>query len=105
MNTGAVNFEYEWMADGSLRLRFLSQDEEILGQQMVAAEGLQALQMLIVFAVAKAADVEPEKIRTMLRSSGMDVDPDTMIELIESVRVRSGITPEGDIGLYTIEDD
>lgn len=103
MNT-AVHFEYEWMADGSLRLRFLDREDRILGQQMVAAEGLQALQMLIAFAVAKAADVEPETISAMLRGCGMDADLDAVIDLIKAVRVRSEVTPEGTIGLESIED-
>jgi hypothetical protein len=101
----AVNFEYEWMMDGSLRLRFLDREDRILGQQVVAAEGLQALGILIAFAAAKAAEVEPEKISAMLRGSGLDVDPDTVIDMIEAVRVRAGITPEGNIGLESIEDE
>ena len=104
MNT-AVNFESEWLSDGSLRLRFLDREDRILCQQMVAAEGLQALQILIAFAGAKAAGVEPEKIMAMLRGSGLEVDPDTMIDLIEAVRVRAGITPDGNIGVESIEDD
>ena len=98
MNTGAANFEYEWMADGSLRLRFLSRDDDILGQDMVAAEGVQALQLLLVLALAKTAKVEPEKIMAMLQSAKLDVDPDFLIEVLEAVRVRTGITPEGTLG-------
>jgi hypothetical protein len=104
MNT-AVNFESEWMADGSLRLRFLDREDRILGQQLVAAEGLQALGILVAFAGAKAAGVEPEKILAMFRGFGLDAGPDTVIDLIEAVRVRAGITPEGNIGLESIEDD
>ena len=99
----AVTFEYEWMADGPLRVRFLDREDRILGQQMVAAEGLQALQMLITFAFAKAADVEPETITAML-SGGGDADPDAVINLMEAVRVRADITSEGDIGLHSIDD-
>jgi hypothetical protein len=105
MIEAAVNFEYEWMSDGSLRLRFLSRDDAILGQQMVAAEGLVALQILIALAVAKAAEVKPEDIMAMLRGSGLDADLDIVIDLIESVRVRAGTTPEGDVGLIRIEED
>ena len=86
----AVNFEYEWMADGSLRLRFLDKENCILGQQLVAAEGLQAISILIAFASAKAADVEPEHILAMFHSFGFDADHDTVIDLIEAVRVRAG---------------
>ena len=50
MNKTAAGFEYEWLSDGSLRLRFLGHEGQILGQQVVAEEGLGPLQILVGFA-------------------------------------------------------
>lgn len=99
----AVNFEYEWMADGSLRLRFLDEQNRIIGQQMVAADGILALQLLAGLAAAKATDVKPETLMAMLHSCGIDAGLDTAESLMESIRVRAGVTPEGSVGVDAIE--
>jgi hypothetical protein len=105
MDSAAVNFEYEWMADGSLRLRFLNKEDRILGQQLVAAEGILALQTIMGLASARASDVEPDQLMHVFRSLGFDVDLEAATTLKEAQRVRAGITPEGNVGLNTIADD
>ena len=98
----AVAFEYEWMADGAIRLRFLDRQDGILGQQIVAAEAMQPLQILIGLAVAKASPVDTGKLLTALRRH-LNVNLETAEAVVESVRVRSGVTPDGNISLEAVE--
>jgi hypothetical protein len=95
----AINFEYEWMADGSLRLRF-SDDEGIVGQQIIAADGLVALHLLLCLAVHRDAD--PEAVLAAFQQAGLDVDGGVTDALLESKRVRAGVTPDGGIGIDAI---
>jgi hypothetical protein len=104
MTSAAVTFEYEWMDDGSLRVRFLNEENAILGQQLVATEGLTALQLLISLAIAKSTDVSPEKMVDIFRTVGIDADLDATAFLQESIRVRAETTPEGNIGIDVVED-
>ena len=63
MNETAVVFEYERMGDGSTRLRFLTRDGWILGQQVVSAKAMLTLQILLSVALSAATAagrIEPE---------------------------------------------
>ena len=102
---GAVTFEYEWMADGSLRIRFLDRNETILGQQVIAAEGLPAFQLLISLATAIAVNADPQTILNVFHQAGVNADLQDITALMECVRVRAATTPEGGVGLNTIDDD
>ena len=104
MTSTAVNFEYEWMNDGSLRLRFMDAEDAILGQQIVGVEALAALQILIGLAAAKSGEVKAETLMAMFNSVGIDADLDTATALKEADRVRAGITPEGNIGVNVVEE-
>lgn len=105
MTSTAVNFEYEWMDDGSLRLRFMNEENALLGQQFVATEGLVPLQLLLSLAMAKANDTDPEDLRVVFRSFGINADFDTTAFLEDAARVRAGITPEGNVGLNLVDED
>ena len=98
----AFTFEYEWMIDGSIRLRFLDRQDCILGQQLIAAEAMQPLHILIGLALAKSSAVDTGKLVAELRRH-LNVDLNTAQALIDSVRVMAGVTPEGNIILEAIE--
>ena len=78
MTSKAVNFEYEWMGDGSLRLRFLNEENAIIGQQFIATDGLVGLQLLISLAIAKDRDVDLKEMMAILRSTGINADLDPL---------------------------
>ena len=63
-----------------------------------------ALQLLIGLAIAKTTDVSPEKMMDMFRSTGLDADLESTAFLMGAIRVRAGITPEGNVGLDVVED-
>jgi hypothetical protein len=98
MNT-AVTFECEWTADGALRLRFLNAENQILGQEFVAAKGLTALHLLISIALAKKS-AKPESLMEAVKRFGL---PIKFADILESSRVRAGMTPEGEVGLDAVE--
>ncbi len=87
MKRAAVNFEYEWMKDGSLRVRFLNEADTILGQQFIAPEGLVPLHLLTALAHAQSSDASFSFVRLLL----------------DAARVRVGLTPDGLIDLKAIE--
>ena len=92
MNMLAFGFEYEWMRDGSLRLRFLSREGGILGQQIVSAEAILLLQMLMGLA---SVTTEPASADTFLeawRQMGFPIDSNS---LTEAVRIRAILATDG----------
>ena len=101
----AVTFESEWMADGTLRLRFLDAEETILGQQVVASDGLMTLHLLLILAVFKVANADLQAVLNAFHQAGSNVDLSDITALLESTRVRASLTPEGNFGLNAIEDD
>ncbi len=103
MAKAAVNFEYEWMQDGSLRLRFLDRTDAILGQQIIASEAMEAFFILLSLAYARHVGTAPETL--VPRFKGFGIDTSIVASLLESVRVRAGITAEGGVNLEVIEDE
>ena len=101
----AVNFEYEWLNDGSFRLRFLDRDDHILGQQIVATDSLNALSLLVVWGAVSKTDTEPQRLLELLSNCGVETDVATAVCLKEATRIRVGITPEGGCGLHKIDED
>lgn len=100
-----VSFEYEWMVDGSLRLRFLDRKGRILGQQIVAIEALLALHLLMCLAVFKLSNADPQALLNVFQQAGLDASFSDVTALIEPDRVCASVTPGGKIGINTIEDD
>ncbi len=105
MTRTAVNFECERMEDGSERVRFLDQEDTILGQQFIAPEGLVPLQLIVALAHAKFSELEPEAIQAAFRASVVDASLSTVRSLADAARVRAGLTPNGDVDLRAIEDE
>jgi len=101
----AVTFESEWMDDGSLRLRFFDQQENILGQQFVAAEALLALQLLVSLIDAIARNPDPEAVLEVFRQVDPDVDIPFIATFMEADRLRAGLSPDGGANLSALEDE
>ncbi len=104
MSKSAVGCEYEWLSDGSLRLRFLGHEGQILGQQIVAAEGLGPLQMLVGFAFL-ARHCPPEVLLEAYERMGLVLDAELVEVLVEAVRVRATLAPDGGVDLEAVEGD
>lgn len=101
----AVAFEYEWMADGTMRLRFLDGEENILGQQIVAADGLLPLHLLVSMALLKVGNADPQAILIAFHQAGLEVDLAEVTALTESTRLHAGLTPGGNFGIRIIEEE
>jgi hypothetical protein len=103
MNKSAVGFEYEWMRDGSLRLRFLNQEGEILGQQIVAEDGVGPLQTLVGFAFLARYAPSLEMLLEACGRMGLTVDPAHIAAVKESVRVRATLASDGGVDLEAVK--
>ena len=102
MNKTAAGFEYEWLSDGSLRLRFLGHEGQILGQQVVAEEGLGPLQILVGFAFL-ARHCSPEVLLEVYERMGLVLDAELVETLVEAVRVRATLASDGGVDLEAVE--
>lgn len=98
----AVNFEYEWMADGLLRVRFLDRDEAILGQQFIGPEGLLPLQILVALANARSTNLNP--LLAAFRAAGIEASTCEVAALRDAVRVSVALTEEGGIDVETLDE-
>ena len=103
MNKSAVGFEYEWMSDGSLRLRFLNGDGGLLGQQIVSEEGLGPLQTLVGFAFLAHYCPDPEVLLEACGQMGLVLNADLVEALVEAVRVRATLASDGGVDLEAVE--
>ena len=103
MNTTAVGCEYEWMSDGSLRLRFLGSEGQIIGQQIVSEEGLKPLQILVGFAFLARHCPDPEVLLAACGRTGLAVEPSLLESLARAVRVRATLAPDGGVDLEAVE--
>ncbi len=92
----------EWMSDGSLRLRFLNREGQILGQQVVAEEGLGPLQTLVGFAFV-ARCCSPEVLLEACERMGLVLDAELVEALVEAVRVRATLASDGGVDLEAVE--
>lgn len=99
----AMKFEYEWMEDESLRVRFLSSGDAIIGQQIIASEAINAFAILVSLAFARHVGMEPENL--MPRFSGFEMDTSQLALLLEAVRVRVEVNPKGGFTLEAIDDE
>ena len=75
MDTKVIGFEYERMFDGSLRLRFLNREGRILGQQVVSAEAMLPLQVLVGIAVVTLKHVDSEALLEAWQLAGLERRP------------------------------
>lgn len=105
MKNVAVNFESEWMDDGSLRLRFLDHDNHILGQQVVGKGAQWALETLLFLTRCQASEIAPEKVWEVFSECHIGIDLPTITALLESRRLRSGLTPEDEIRVNTVAEE
>ena len=103
MEMNAVGFEYEWLNDGSLRLRFLNREGQILGQQIVSGEGLGPLQMLVGFAFLARHCPDPAILRGACERMGLAVDLARVEAMVEAVRVRATLASDGGVDLEAVE--
>ena len=101
MDKSAIGFEYEWMADGSLRLRFLGREGQIVGQQVVAEEGLVPLQTLVGFAFV-ARCCSPEVLLEAC-ADGARARCETGGDAGGSGRVRATLASDGGVDLEAVE--
>lgn len=105
MCTNAVGFEYEILSDNSLRLRFLNCDEGIIGQHVVSAKATLPLQLIVGLAVAKTKHFGPKTLLKAWHQAGLDIDSAFVGTLIDAVRVRAILTPEGGLKLDAFKRD
>jgi hypothetical protein len=103
MDKSAVGFEYEWLSAGELRLRFLDSKGQILGQQVVSEEGLGPLQMLVGFAFVARRCPDLDVLLKACGRMGLAVDLALMESVMEAVRVRATLSPDGGVDLEAVE--
>jgi hypothetical protein len=100
----AVSFEYEWMTDGTLRLRFLTEADDIVGQAIVDQKALTTLQLLISFAVAKHMEMPAKQLRSMYKKLDIKMKLSEAEFMLKARRVRAGTTPEGGSEMKVVEE-
>jgi hypothetical protein len=99
MSKSVVGFEYEWLNDDSLRLRFLDGDGGILGQQVISAEAVVPLQSLMALALLTLHRPDAETSAKICERLSFDLDPALIDSVFDAVRVRAVLTPDGRIRL------
>ena len=100
----AVSFEYEWLTDETVRLRFLTQANDIMGQTIIDQKSLVTLQTLIAFAVARYTEVPASKLQSMFNYIGIEIDLSETEFMLEANRIRADTVPDGRLRMRVVEE-
>lgn len=100
----AVSFEYEWMTDETVRLRFLTQANDIVGQTIIDQKSLVTLQTLLGFAVAKYMKVPASELQSMCKSLHIDMDLSEAEFMLDAARIRADTASDGGLRMRVVEE-
>ena len=100
----AVSFEYEWLTDETVRLRFLTQANDIVGQTIIDQKSLVTLQTLIGFAVARYTEYPASKLQSMFKYLGMEMALPDAEAMLDADRVRADTASDGGLRIRVVEE-